>query len=86
MISTTDAFQILFFLGSVVGVWVRSEIKLAILTERIKGNEEKRREERTNNSEVFAEIKQTMAAIFVKISHIEEKLNQKVDRHEHGNK
>lgn len=80
MISVGDLIQIIFLLGAIIGVWARGEIKIATLTERVRGNEEKRKEDKSHVNTIWQDFKNVTDKIFEKLSHIEERINNKQDK------
>ncbi len=80
MISLSDLIQLLFLLAGIIGVWARGEIKIATLTERIRGNEEKRKEDKGHVNIIWQDFKNVTDKIFEKLSHIEDRINNKQDK------
>lgn len=80
MISLSDFLVILGFLGALTGVWARGEIRVATLAERVRGNEEKRKEDKLTLEHSHSKLENIIEKIFEKLSDIDEKINQKADR------
>lgn len=80
MISTGELFTLLVLLGSIVGVWMRAEIKIATLAERIRGHEERRKEDKEANNDVFRDIRETLGKLFKMVSHLDREISSKADR------
>lgn len=66
------------FIGAIVGVWVRNEVSVARLKERVIANEKQQGISDTYYSKVFEEVKKTMKEGFDKITkelqHIDDKI------------
>lgn len=84
MISISDAIEILIFLGLLVGVWSKLEIKTARLDERIRGNEKYRIEDKDHFNNTSTDLKNSIERgfekVFEKFEHFENKLNNKQDK------
>lgn len=75
---------IITIFGAVLAVWLRAEIAIAVLRERVRSQGLALEEHKDHHKEFSTEIKVMLNKIFDKMSDIEKELGQKVNVNKNG--